>query len=211
MCRYKDLEECDIVIKTHVMNKVCKYQKKKGQEYDLSEIAPAGMCLESFNGMYPKCLAMFYGNNYRKDTYLCPSKKVKFEIRRKHKHGPFYVIFISFPRLIFRLIFGMFFFPIDWNHKDFAVYIKVKSVHGDCPLDQEEGDKFYMNTDDTNRLCPASFYSIYPHLIKLHDGKKTRWQEKPNEVCVRCPDHEGMVYKLKKPEIKRKKALRRKW
>lgn len=201
MCRYKNLEKCDIVIKTDVMKKVCKYHKEEGQEYDLSEIAPENLCLESFNGMYPMCLAMFYSGEYDKDTYLCQSKKVKFEVKLEYKHNVFKIFFVSLPRIIFKWIFGMFFFPIDWNHKDYTVSMKVKSVHGECPKEHYEGEKFYMNTDDTKRLCPASFYSIYPHLIKLHNGKKTRWQEKDNEICVHCPDHEGMVYKITKEEV----------
>ena len=63
MCICNDIDKADITIKTAVMKKICKYHKKKGQEFHINEIVPRGMCFEAFSIAYPSALALLYNAN----------------------------------------------------------------------------------------------------------------------------------------------------
>ena len=213
MCICNDIDKCDMTIKTAVMKKVCKYHKKNGQEFHISEIVPRGMCFEAFSIAYPSALALLYNagtktsgcalwkpsekeQNFQNGriVFQCPSakNKVVFEMSRRER----------LPWIIKKMkhtvetLFGRLFFPVDRVHKEHDVVMKVIQVIGNCPHGHKTGDKYFLNTQDTEVLCPASFNSLYSFIRLLYAGVKVPWAKEENNAFIHCPDHEGIIYKV---------------
>lgn len=195
------------------MKKVCKYHKKNGQEFHVSEIVPRGMCFEAFSIAYPSALALLYNADTKTAgctlwkppetqqksqsdsvTFQCPSaqNKVVFEMARRERL-PWLIKNIKHAA---EMAFGYFFFPIDWVHKEHDVVMKVTKVTGNCPHGHKVGDKYLLNTQDTDVLCPASFNSLYSFIRLLYQGVKVPWAQEKNNAFIHCPDHEGIIYKI---------------
>lgn len=214
MCICHDIDKSDIAIKTVVMKKICKYHKKNGQEFHIKEIVPRGLCFEAFSVAYPSALALLYNGNMaakgcslwkqsREDvsgkgvvTVRCPSgqNSVVFQLTRREKlswivtkikHGA-------------EAVFGAFFFPVDRVHKEHDVELKVVEVQGLCPHGHKVGDEYFLNTQDTDVLCPASFNSLYTFIQLLYKGVKVPWANEQESAFIHCPDHEGIIYKVQK-------------
>lgn len=225
MCLCHDIDKADITIKTVVMKKICKYHKKQGQEFHINEIVPRGMCFEAFSVAYPSALALLYNADGQKDGqkygcaalgnktdtsldtslsadkkntlfFECPSTKNKviFQMERREKL-PFLVKKLKHA---VETVFKIFFFPIDKVHLEHDVSMKVVKVEGDCPHGHKVGNKYFLNTQDTEVLCPASFNSLYPFIRLLYNDTKVPWEKERNTALVHCPDHEGIIYKIQK-------------
>ncbi len=220
MCICNDIDKADITIKTAVMKKICKYHKREGQEFHINEIVPRGMCFEAFSIAYPSALALLYNANMKSPgcnkwkieqketglnkaeqkegeiTFQCPSQrnKVIFRMERREKL-PFVIKKLKHGA---EAVFKKFFFPVDKVHLEHDVSIKVVSVEGSCPQGHKIGDEYFLNTQDTEVLCPASFNSIYPFIQMLYKDVQVPWAKEKDSAFVHCPDHEGIIYKIQK-------------
>ncbi len=219
MCICNDIDKADIRIKTAVMKKICKYHKKAGQEFHINEIVPRGMCFEAFSIAYPSALALLYNANMKstgcnkwkleqKETeqnkaeqkegeliFQCPSQKNKviFKIERREKLP--YVV--KKAKHAAEAIFKQFFFPVDKVHLEHDVVMKVVKVEGQCPQGHKPGNVYSLNTQDTEVLCPASFNSLYPFIQMLYNNVKIPWAKEKGSALIHCPDHEGIIYKVR--------------
>lgn len=217
MCLCHDIDKADITIQTAVMKKICKYHKKNGQEFHIGEIVPKGMCFEAFSVAYPSALALLYNADMktpgcnkwqpmdsahekdRKESntliFQCPSSKNKviFQMVRREK----------LPQVVKKAkhaaeeVFKRFFFPVDKIHLEHDVVMKVVKVEGDCPQGHKVGDSYSLNTQDTDILCPASFNSLYTFIQMLYKDVKLPWAKEKGSAFVHCPDHEGIIYKIR--------------
>lgn len=212
MCTCNNLSNTNIIIKTEIMKKICKYHKKPGQEFHMSDIAPKGMCFEAFYAAYPSALALLYNAKMttsscifsknisrREVVFQCPSEKNKivFHMQKKEKLPLIIKQFKHFAEKCF----AYFFPPIDKVQWEYDISIEVINVCGQCPQGHKRGDTYYFNTSNPAILCPASFYTIYPFLRLFYKDEKIPWCNN-NDILIHCPDHEGIIYKLVKRDKK---------
>lgn len=162
----------------------CKYHHKIGQEYNLTQLIPPGMCLDAFHVAYPYCLSLLYGAKFKwmddKDSVIaqCPNPKgsVIMEIRRK-------II----------------------NHNKKKIFIKIIEIRGRCMKGLKRGQIFKMNLGDYPQICPAAFDELYPYISILRYGGSIPWSKEKDSCLVQCSDHLNIVtYELSRMPISNK-------
>jgi uncharacterized repeat protein (TIGR04076 family) len=185
----------EFVLDTAVMSKICKYHKRKGQEYSSNDTI-RDFCSDAFYVAYPSCLALLYGakkNEFkqRSISLSCPNPSgIIFEVRRVHCWS----LPVRIAKKIFEWVMAKAIMRVDWE--DWHIELKVKQVSSDCPAKFSVGDTYKFNIGKHDELCPASFHGIYPSLLQNLRGHLLGWQKEGESARINCPDHEGMVYEL---------------
>lgn len=183
----------DFTLETSVMKKVCKYHKRKGQEFAPNDVV-RDFCPDAFYVAYPSCLALLYGagrGEFDKGRVelSCPNPQgITFEVERVHCRAlPLRLLKRAFEWVVKKVIF-----PLDWE--DWHIRLTVRGSRGGCPMEFPEGKTYWFNIGRLDEFCPASFHGIYPVLLPHLLGHGLAWQKQGGGATVHCPDHEGMVY-----------------
>jgi uncharacterized repeat protein (TIGR04076 family) len=193
----------NILIITETMKKICKYHKRRWQEFGHNEIADT-LCFDAYHVAYPYCLAMLYNaklDGFGKNAMQikCPRiNGVVLEISRRRRWN----IVILFSKRILEWLFKKIGFPLDIE--DWRIKIKVTKNLGNCPK-HKIGDTYMFNIRRTNELCPASFYTLYPYILQLSHGHPFPWENDVSDSHIHCPDHEGFIYDVKCQKVIDKK------
>ncbi len=183
-------------VKTAPYKNNCRYHRRQGQSFEHTRLVPEGCCPHLYRAAYPYCLSLMYDARYPLEPSGEPARSV--EIRCPS--GDNYVaVDISvryvFPWFIRKLkviaIRLLHVFNIAGEYPDRDILLKVKKVHGTCPQGLTEGRLFVFNRKDREELCPASFYAMYPALIR-----QPRDPAAVNSGDVQCPDSEGPHYSV---------------
>jgi len=168
----------DVKIKVVSVAGICKYHRRVGQEYNLSDLVPPGMCLDAFHVAYPYALSLLYGAKFKwmkdKDAVIaqCPNPKgaVVMEIRRK---------------------------KLSAVKK--KILIKIIDVKGKCHMQLKKSQVFKMNLGDYPQICPEAFDDLYPYLCILRYGGTAPWGKDKDFCLVQCADDVNKVtYELKR-------------
>jgi uncharacterized repeat protein (TIGR04076 family) len=181
----------EFIIDTIVMKKICKYHKRKGQEYGSNDVV-RDFCADAFYVAYPYCLAFLYGANKNEfggdRIYLCcpHPKGIRFEIKRMYR-WPFPV---RIAKRFLDWVVGKVLYPLDWE--DWRIGIKVVEDKGECPAKFSIGKTYWFNIRRLEELCPASFHNIYPFLLS--------YLVKDNLTLknIHCPDPQGIIYNVRR-------------
>jgi len=159
-------------------------------------LAPKGLCPDAFHCAYPFALALLYDADFLegvdKDSVsiICPyNKGITMLIKREERHSWVFRKFIKF----LEKIFEFFFYPVDRIYN--AISITITENKGGCPKGYHIGEKFYLNIRDTNIMCPASFNSVFPQLVKISSGCSI---SEKNKIYIHCPDCQGAKYLLER-------------
>jgi uncharacterized repeat protein (TIGR04076 family) len=81
---------------------------------------------------------------------------------------------------------------IGGEYPDKKIMLEVSRVNNKCPMGLTEGQSFLFNIWDRKELCPASFYALYPLLMRQ---KSFSQKSLSGENCsVQCPDPFGVSY-----------------
>lgn len=197
------MESCfklpEFVLDTIVMKKICKYHKRKGQEYRPNDIV-RDFCADAFYVAYPYCLAFLYDadrNEFRNRQIrlCCPNPKgITFEVRRLP--GLPFCIRIAWKSVEWLL--AKISIRPDWEDFHWRIQIKVIENKGCCPAGFTIGKTYWFNMRRLDELCPASFYGIYPVLLPYLFGYNLPWQKEREEADIHCPDHGGIIYNFRK-------------
>jgi uncharacterized repeat protein (TIGR04076 family) len=151
---------------------------------------------------YPYCLSLLYdaasptpcgSHSPLSLTVTCPSFHNNVEITITVQYT-----LPSVVRKLKRAAIRTFqFVGIDGEFPDKRITLEVSRVADRCPQGLKEGQTFQFNIWNRKELCPASFYALYPLLMKemgmppecAHSGKST----------VHCPDPFGVSYRYEAP------------
>jgi uncharacterized repeat protein (TIGR04076 family) len=187
----------NFTLDTAAMGKVCKYHKRKGQEYKPNDII-RDFCSDAFYAAYPYCLALLYGadkNEFKNGRVClsCPNPKgIIFEARRVHCR-PFYTRIV---KKILEWLIAKILYPPDWEN--WHIKLRVIKNHGGCPANFTAGKTYWFNIRRLDELCPASFHAIYPFFLPYLLEYNSLWQKERSSIEIHCPDHQGMIYNIKK-------------
>ena len=83
----------------------------------------------------------------------------------------------------------------------YKVTIEVIDVLGDgkCSLGQKPGI-IYKYPEDRGKMCPSSFYVLYPWIMVMLSGGSLWGSE--DHMTTGCPDHEHqVVYKISRKVV----------
>lgn len=164
--------------------------------YPADYLAAPGLCLDAFHAAYPFALALLYDADFSRReekgavTVTCPKDNgIKLLIKREEKHSLFYLRSIKFLERIFEL----FFYPVDKIYNEISLTV-VSNAAG-CPRGYLGKEKYLLNIRNQKIICPASFNSIFPSLVKMSCGRKGA-----NEIVrlLCCPDCQGAEYALRR-------------
>jgi hypothetical protein len=191
----------NFTIQTSVMKKVCKYHKRKWQEYTPNDVVRS-FDMDAFYQAYPYCLALLYHASAGKSGVfrVChpAPDSAELEVGREPRRNILcQAVKKTFEFVMSKTVFGR---P-DWE--DFDIYVKVTGEGKNKIPGLEKGRKYYFNTaiGRLDEFCPASFYGLYPSLLSYLKGFPPLWgapDGAPGALGVHCPDHEGMIYSAKK-------------
>lgn len=172
-------------IVTKNMGKICKYHKRRGQEFYPNDLV-RGFCSQAFFTAYPYCLALLYNAIFKKDIIVlsCPNPEgIIFQVKRiPSRNLPLKMIKKAFTHIGAKL-----FYPIDWEDWNIKISVIQESSH--CSAKLKNGYTYWFNINRLTELCPASFYTLYPFLVQGFYKHKS--------LSIHCPDHEGITYNLK--------------
>lgn len=185
----------ELKLKTGHYKRTCRYHRKPGQEFGSGQLYPKGCCPHLYIAVYPYALSLLYDAEYvqsdarvdRKITICCPSatNNVTVEVGIKW----------AFPYIVRWLkaaaIKTLQFLKIPAEYPDRDVLLRVIEVKGNCPLYIKKNDVFKFNLHNRQELCPASFYNLYPALLKCATGFESN---KDITTPVHCPDPYGVFY-----------------
>lgn len=170
-----DCPEYELKINVLTLGKVCKYHKLAVQEFD-HEQASTGLCPTLHNQIYPYALSLLYGSQEEVKMNCMLNPEIKVEIKRKRKW--------AWPRflLFFAILKATKFLGVPWDCELYDYFYQIQG-HKSCKYHQADLKKRF-NADDTQSLCPASLYTIFPAIAA-------------GEKVAHCVDHEGISYNLK--------------
>lgn len=159
----------EIVVRVHKIFGKCKYHREVGQEYNLKNVVPEGVCFNVAHIAYAYCLglankAVFYWTEKtNKDMVIaqCPFGKIVMGVKREEEGK--------------------------------KVIVRIIEKRGECRENMEVGQEFLFNLgEDHTTICPAGFNAIYPYLL-LVKNKRMR------KILVECPDHiNRVVYEIER-------------
>lgn len=168
------------ILQTEFLGKICKYHKRLGQTFTRKQIIK-GFCPHAFYSVYPFCLSLLYGAKFPDKKIIISCQKndgIKFSVEKVRKWNFFWGFFLK----ALKYLSEKFWQPLDIEDGD--IKIEKVSFSPNCSFVQKK--PYFFNIRRLNELCPASFYQLYPFLLSNQKG----WE-------INCPDHEGMVYRLK--------------
>ena len=167
----------ELKLKTGHYKRTCRYHRKPDQEFKGNHLYPQGCCPHLYLAVYPYALSLLYDAEYmqsdgkadRKITTCCPSVINNVTVAVGIKW--------AFPYIVRRLkkaaIRTLQFLKIPAEYPDKNVLLRVIEVNGNCPLYIKKNDVFKFNLHNRQELCPASFYNLYPALLKCATGPKS--------------------------------------
>ncbi len=86
----------------------------------------------------------------------------------------------------------------------YKVKIEVIDIlnDGKCSMGQEIGT-VYNYPEDRGKMCPSSFYVLYPWImVMLYGGNIAEDDEKSDSMTTGCPDHKHqVVYKISRTAL----------
>lgn len=163
----------------------CLFYRKKGEEFQLREAMPEGVCPDLFFHIYPQYLSLIYDgkpltNEGNSSVLLrCPGTtgKTYWEVRgKKLVLSPL----INLAERFFRKI-GM---PKDFIDK--KIVISLKKVEGNCPRGYSKPVSFsfnqYSHLWGRRFFCPAVFYTLYPFIKSF-----VAHPEGGGHAVIQCP------------------------
>ncbi|MBF0275229.1 MAG: TIGR04076 family protein, partial [Nitrospinae bacterium] len=162
----------------------CRYHQKEAS-FTEKDMTLDSLCLNALYSCYPTALALLYGKNEATKVVRCPDQKGEVVLKIE-------VVFKK-PVLVYKAITKVNYLmnflshPIDIIDKE--ITITVMERRGDCPKGHNVGDVFTLNLYNSEKLCPASFFTIFPFYydIKNESGKGCK---------VPCPDCVGTRYNI---------------
>lgn len=73
---------------------------------------------------------------------------------------------------------------------------------GKCSMGQKVGDT-YNYPEDRGKICPSSFYVLYPWLLVMMSGGRFSFFAEDDSIQLGCPDYtHQVVYKITREEVK---------
>jgi uncharacterized repeat protein (TIGR04076 family) len=176
-----------LTVSVNKLENKCRYHDSYVSYYH-NNFAPPGLCPDIFHVAYPFALALLYDADFsgreKKDsvTVSCPNNKgIKLMIKREERHFRLTLKFIK----VLEKVFEKFFYPVDKIYNDIS--LTVVSTGGECPRKHQLNEKYYLNIRDKNVMCPATFSSLFPHLVLSSYGGAT-------DRLIHCPDCQGAEY-----------------
>ncbi|MFP4040770.1 MAG: hypothetical protein ACLFS7_09530 [Desulfosudaceae bacterium] len=168
----------------------CRYHQKPGPAGNL---LPDNGCPHVFWHIYPRILARMYQAGPSRPLFLNhpgTNEPVTVTIEKTAAEK-------SFLRQVSRALFDHLgrFIRHPRDRLDYSLAIKVvQQSQPDCPLRQ--GQRYGVNLDNPDFLCPAAFGSLYPYLLLTGTGTTLPWNSAHSRNEVACPDCVGIVYEL---------------
>jgi len=194
-----DVKFEDTHLKTNPYERTCRYHRKEGQEFSAKDLLPEGCCPHLYAAVYPYMLALLYDSKLFKDkkTIVKSCQGVQNNVTVEITTKPLYNPLIKLIKII--LIRALQFFKVPAEYPDKNVYITATEVKGNCPMGIKKGSRFRFNLFNREELCPASFYNLYPALLREATAKI---DDKYKVSPVHCPDPYGICYDTSGPGIK---------
>lgn len=87
----------------------------------------------------------------------------------------------------------------------YKVTIEVIDILGNskCSMNQKVGDS-YNYPEDRGRLCPSSFYVLYPWIMVMLSGGSFHGSEEEDHMTTGCPDYKHqVVYKISRKVVEK--------
>lgn len=186
----------DAILKTGSYKRTCRYHRIQKQEFSGEKLFPKGFCPHAYRVAYPYCLSLLYDSKYPSKNSLKSERSVKVRcpVCENNVETDIGIRFF-FPYIIRKLkvaaIRFLQFLNIPAEYPDKDVLLRISRVKGECHLEFKERQVFKINIKNRKELCPASFYNLYPALLKWATGPQEDRQEKET---VHCPDPYGVFY-----------------
>lgn len=179
------------LLETGEMKKICKYCKRRGQEFRPHDIV-RDFCPDALFVAYPYALALLYGAEgecQKGRVHLrCPHPQgIVMEVRRVHCRP----LWLRLLKRLFDWVVARVLYPVDWE--DWHIRVRVLENRGACPANYVPGTTYWLNVRRTDELCPAAFHGIYPFVLADHGAGA---EERSIPRRLHCPDHEGIIYNL---------------
>ena len=157
------------------LTRKCRYHKKINQDYVFDENFRGFKCLELFNAVYPKVLALMYDGIFSEEELLvsCPNVENSVKVR-----------IVTRPPHLFKRIINkakrMVWFLRPMDVVSCIVSIEVISVSGKCLAGYETGSKeevYHYNT-----ICPQALYTAFPAVLLSEDTACCKGTSHVNQV-----------------------------
>lgn len=188
----KDLNS--IKLKVVNSNGKCHYHPAAGQEINLKESLPKGMCPYIYVAAYPYALSLLYDAEFSwrkkadKDSVIAqclrPKNQMVFMVKR-----------IANPNIDKERL-------KKFEEERYKIFIKLLEKNGvgnDCSdcLGYENmivGKEFEFNRGDLPEICPAAFNQMFPYLIEFIYSK-----ESSGVAQYACPDPKtNIIFEMSK-------------
>ena len=185
------------LIKTGHYKRTCRYHKKQDQQFTGNDLFPKGFCPHLFRISYPYCLSLLYDGKYpqenKSDTkrtvqVKCPASDNSVELTIRVKFTFPYLI-RKLKNLAIRVLQSL---GISGEYPDRDIILEVSRVSNICPIGLTVGQSFRFNIWNRKELCPASFYALYPLLMRQIPVSQKSTQGE--NYLVHCPDPFGVYY-----------------
>lgn len=184
-------------LKTGPHERNCRYHKMQGQEFSGDDLCPKGFCPHAFRIAYPYCLSLLYDSTYPSQSEPHPTRSIRIACPSSDQSVELTIgVRYTFPSMIRKLknaaIRTLQFIGINGEYPDRDIILEVSRVTKTCPRGLTEGQSFLFNIWNRQELCPASFYSLYPILLKhVSLEPQSTYRE---DSLVHCPDPFGVYY-----------------
>lgn len=169
-------------------SRLCRYYKKPGQAIPFENLVPRDFCLPAYYSAYPYALSLLYdGVDFEKlgreksACLSCPNDKnhVRMQVRtRRNIFSPL----LNFLEKTLRWL-GL---PKDVLDK--SIKIETIGLTGNCSKNLRPGQLFNFNLYNSQELCPAVFYNLFPYLVMLNKKVFPYWTKDRRRIDIHCPD-----------------------
>ena len=159
----------------------CKYHRRRGQEFDLSQLGPEGLCHYAYFTAYPYVLAMLHDVQWDWMT-----------------DNPDHV-FTQCPALVNPRVIDIYRERDDDGQ--LHVYVRIDSINDkvnvdgakECDCPHAGGESHEINQGDGKGFCPAAFAQMFPSLAGFMNGRSNPFLDDPNRCIAVCPDNNNNV------------------
>ena len=169
----------------------CRYHDRPAV-YDIRHFLPDSCCPHAFQQVYPHILAVMSGGAVdRQISIQHPGDGTAITMNlEKTLHERSRLT----KRLLdgLYLVYGRLFHPLE--RLDYALTLTVTEGNPSAGCAMSPGQRFAVNLNSPDFLCPAGFHAVYPYLMLAAAGTQMDWGGKLSENRIPCPDCAGIVY-----------------
>ena len=182
-----DPREYDILISVSESSDTCAMNHGIGQEYEFNQEKKTELCPAAFDSLFPFVYATASSENNDSGDYLLSCQdhltNIVFNVSLNQREEEKEVERDARP--------GTKQLPCE----DFSnIWISIKSVHGKCDFEFNQGQKFKFEDMVPDGICISAYHNMYPYIFTLENGGYFTFKMKDkNNIVVQCPSSVGRV------------------